>query len=102
QQAVKRMPEKDRPIVWLYRGAWQEWSLHDADILVPMTEHELFLKREAICKHQSQKDRAMFPGPDSREFWQRVEERNTSTARLFYDLGLPCFHALEAYVEQRW
>jgi glucosamine-6-phosphate deaminase len=88
-----------KPVLWLYRGAWQEWPLDKADILVPMSENELALKLEAIFKHQSQKDRAMFPGPDEREFWQRVNDRNTATARRFYALGLPYFHAMEAYVE---
>jgi glucosamine-6-phosphate deaminase len=90
-----------KPIVWLYRGAWQEWPLDRADILIPMSETELSRKLEAIFKHQSQKDRAMFPGPDEREFWQRVKDRNTETARRFYRLGLPFYHAMEAYVEER-
>ena len=99
RQALARMQEK--PIVWLYRGAWQEWPLDEADILVPMSETELALKLEAIFKHQSQKDRAMFPGPDEREFWQRVADRNTATAQRFYRLGLPYYHAMEAYVEEK-
>lgn len=102
KQAVQRMPEQSRPVVWLYRGAWQEWPLDLADILVPLTERELGLKIEAIFKHQSQKDRAMFPGPDEREFWERVEHRNASTAQRFYKLGLPFYHSLEAYVEEHW
>lgn len=102
RNAVERLPEADRPIVWLYRGAWQEWPLDETSILVPLTERELALKKEAIFKHQSQKDRAMFPGPDEREFWQRVDDRNTGTAQRFYKLGLPFYHSLEAYVEEHW
>jgi glucosamine-6-phosphate deaminase len=102
REAVKRMPKEARPKVWLYRGAWQEWPLDEADILAPLSETELALKLEAIFKHQSQKDRAMFPGPDEREFWQRVNDRNTATAGRFYKLGLPFYHAMEAYVEQIW
>jgi glucosamine-6-phosphate deaminase len=68
------------PEVWYYRGAWQEWPISEADVLVPMSEDELRLKILAIFKHQSQKDRAPYPGYDDREFWQRVEERNRSTA----------------------
>jgi len=102
RQAVERLQKDQRPIVWLYRGAWQEWPLDQADILVPLSERELALKKEAIFKHQSQKDRAMFPGPDKREFWQRVDDRNTQTAERIYKLGLPYYHALEAYVEQKW
>jgi glucosamine-6-phosphate deaminase len=102
KQAVLRMKDNERPTIWLYRGAWQEWPLDQADILIPMSERELGLKIEAIFKHQSQKDRAMFPGPDEREFWERVDDRNTGTAKRFYKLGLPFYHSLEAYVEERW
>ncbi|MEO5580372.1 MAG: glucosamine-6-phosphate deaminase, partial [Gemmatimonadaceae bacterium] len=64
-----------QPEIWYYRGAWQEWGVREADVLVPLSEDELRCKILAIFKHQSQKDRAPFPGQDEREFWQRVEER---------------------------
>jgi glucosamine-6-phosphate deaminase len=86
------------PEVWYYRGAWQEWSVAEADVLVPMSEQELRNKILAIFKHQSQKDRAPFPGQDDREFWERVEERNMATARTVDRLGLPEYFAMEAYV----
>jgi len=89
------------PEVWLYRGAWQEWSLSEASILVPMSAAELRKKILAIFKHQSQKDVAPFPGPDPREFWQRVEDRNRGTAELLERLGLPAYFALEAFVVER-
>jgi glucosamine-6-phosphate deaminase len=101
QEAVDRALEQyagTAPEVWLYRGAWQEWSITDADILVPMSEEELRLKISAIFKHQSQKDRAPFPGLDEREFWQRVEERNKATAQVVDQLGLPEYFAMEALV----
>jgi glucosamine-6-phosphate deaminase len=90
-----------RPEVWLYRGAWQEWPVHEANVLVPLSRDELRRKILAIFKHQSQKDVAPFPGAyDDREFWQRVEARNTGTAHELDRLGLPEFHALEAFVVQ--
>ena len=73
----------------------------EADMLVPLSEEELRLKISAIFKHQSQKDRAPFPGIDEREFWQRVEERNRGTAKLVDQLGLPEYFAMEALVVQR-
>ncbi len=87
-----------RPEVWLYRGAWQEWSVTDATWLVPLSQEELRLKIQAIFKHQSQKDTAPFPGPDDREFWQRVEARNKGTAAELDRLGLAEYFAMEAYV----
>jgi glucosamine-6-phosphate deaminase len=87
-----------RPEVWLYRGAWQEWSVTDATWLVPMAQEELRTKIQAIFKHQSQKDSAPFPGQDDREFWQRVDARNKDTASLLDKLGLAEYFAMEAYV----
>jgi len=69
-------------------GAWQEWSIAEADILVPLSEEELRRKISAIFKHQSQKDRAPFPGVDEREFWQRIEEAKTKHGALVDQLGL--------------
>jgi glucosamine-6-phosphate deaminase len=87
-----------RPEVWLYRGAWQEWSITEADVFVPLSQEELRAKVLAIFKHQSQKDTAPFPGPhDDREFWQRVEARNLETAAHADRLGLPEYYAMEAY-----
>jgi glucosamine-6-phosphate deaminase len=86
------------PEVWLYRGAWQEWPVTEATWLVPLSQEELRLKIQAIFKHQSQKDTAPFPGPDEREFWQRVEARNKGTAAELDRLGLAEYFAMEAYV----
>ena len=83
--------------VWLYRGAWQEWELENIEMAVPISPEELMRKRKAIFKHQSQKDRPLFPGTDSREFWQRSEQRNRSTATAYDALGLPEYEAIEAF-----
>lgn len=91
-----------RPEVWLYRGAWQEWPITEADVLVPLSQDELRAKILAIFKHQSQKDTAPFPGAhDEREFWQRVEGRNLETAAQADRLGLPEYFAMEAYRVER-
>ena len=88
-----------RPRVWLYRGAWQEWEIYQADVFTPISKAEMARKIEAIFKHESQKDRAMFPGAyDDREFWQRARDRNTGTAEALNKLGLPEFYAAEAFV----
>ncbi len=90
-----------RPEVLLYRGAWQEWAPHEIDIAVPLSPRDLELKRAAIFRHESQKDSALFPGPDDpREFWQRAEDRNRNTAALYNQVGLPEYFALEGFV--RW
>ena len=87
--------------IWLYRGAWQEWSIGDIDMAVPLSPDELSKKRKAIFKHQSQKDKALFPGIDEREFWQRAEERNRKTARLYNQLGMAEYEALEVFVKYK-
>jgi glucosamine-6-phosphate deaminase len=94
-----RQYEGPQPETWLYRGAWQEWPVHEANVLVPLSREDLRRKIFAIFKHQSQKDAAPFPGAyDEREFWQRVEARNTQTAMDIDALGLPEFHAMEAFL----
>lgn len=87
--------------VWLYRGAWQEWGVDEIEMAVPLAPDEVARKRSAIFKHESQKDKALFPGPnDPREFWQRAEDRNRNTAKLYDQLGLAEYEAIEGFV--RW
>ncbi len=86
--------------LWLYRGAWHEWGIHEIEMAVPLSPQELLKKRRAIFMHQSQKDSAPFPGSDAREFWQRAEDRNTQTAATYNALGLAEYEAMEAFV--RW
>jgi glucosamine-6-phosphate deaminase len=101
-RAVERIRDRDwfrNCEIWLYRGAWQEWEPDRIQMAVPLSPKELLRKRSAIFKHQSQKDRAMFPGPDEREFWQRAEARNRQTARLYDQLGLAEYEAIEGFVQ---
>ncbi len=86
--------------VWLYRGAWQEWNIDEIEMAVPMGPDQVLEKRKGIFKHQSQKDGVVFQGADSREFWQRAEDRNRETASLYDELGLAHYAAMEAFV--RW
>ncbi len=85
---------------WLYRGAWDEYELDEIDRFVPMSPSDVLRKRQSVLRHQSQRDRVMFPGEDAREFWQRAEERNSSLAQRLDRLGLAQYAALEAFV--RW
>lgn len=87
--------------IWMYRGAWAEWDIENIEMCVPMSPEELRLKRNAILKHQSQMESAPFLGNDERLFWQRAEDRNRATARLYDDLGLACYEAMEAFVEYK-
>jgi glucosamine-6-phosphate deaminase len=89
-----------RPEVLLYRGAWQEYELHEIEIAVPLSPGELRQKRYAIYEHESQKDDAVFPGSDPRQFWQRAEDRNKGTAERYNKTGLPEFYAIEGFI--RW
>ncbi len=85
--------------LWLYRGAWLEWDLGSVDMAVPLSPDELILKRHAIYRHLSQKDIMPFPGDDTREFWQRAEERTQQTARLYDALGMAEYQAIEVFVK---
>ncbi|MFN8252789.1 MAG: glucosamine-6-phosphate deaminase [Ferruginibacter sp.] len=86
--------------LWLYKGAWAEWDIDVIEMAVPMSPEQVLKKRYGIFKHQSQKDGVVFQGTDSREFWQRAEERNKATAGLYNKLGLAEYEAMEAFV--RW
>jgi len=86
--------------VWLYKGAWQEWDISEIEMAIPMSPEQVMKKRFGIFIHQSQKDMVPFQGSDSREFWQRAEDRNANTANLYAELGLTKYAAMEAFV--RW
>jgi glucosamine-6-phosphate deaminase len=88
--------------LWIYRGAWHEFETHEIEMAVPLSPQEVERKRYAIFKHQSQKDRPVFPGDDAREFWLRAEERNRETAQNYDKLGLANYEAMEAFVRWRF
>jgi len=85
--------------VWLYRGAWMEWELGRVDMAVPLSPDEVVMKRHAIFRHLSQKDIVPFPGEDPREFWQRAEERTQNTAKLYDQLGMAEYQAMEVFLK---
>ena len=85
--------------LWLYRGAWMEWNLGLVDMAVPLSPSEMLKKRHAIYRHLSQKDIVPFPGSDTREFWQRAEERTQNTAQLYDKLGMAEYQAIEVFVK---
>jgi glucosamine-6-phosphate deaminase len=104
-EALRRLKAKGEIWVndcwlWLYKGAWQEWNIEEIEMAIPMSPDQVLKKRFGIFIHQSQKDMVPFQGNDSREFWQRAEERNAATANLYADLGLTHYAAMEAFV--RW
>jgi glucosamine-6-phosphate deaminase len=102
-EAVRRLKHYDYMNdcrVWLYKGAWAEWDIDMIEMAVPMSPDQVLKKRNGIFKHQSQKDGVVYQGSDSREFWQRAEERNKATAELYNKLGLAEYAAMEAFV--RW
>lgn len=104
-EALKRIKAAGDPWIsdcwlWLYKGAWQEWNIEEIEMAIPMSPDQVLKKRFGIFIHQSQKDMVPFQGSDSREFWQRAEERNAATANLYADLGLTHYAAMEAFV--RW
>nr|WP_210465550.1 glucosamine-6-phosphate deaminase [Rufibacter roseolus] len=88
--------------LWMYRGAWHEFETHEIEMAVPLSPQEVERKRIAIFKHQSQKDRPVFPGDDEREFWVRAQERNRETARRYDQLGLADYEAMEAFVRYHY
>ena len=103
-EAIKQLKEEgqkwlEKTNIWLYRGAWMEWELDRVDMAVPLSPDELVEKRHAIFHHLSQKDIVPFPGDDSREFWQRAEERTQNTAKLYDQLGMAEYQAIEVFLK---
>jgi glucosamine-6-phosphate deaminase len=105
-EALRRLKSTEEWIndcwLWLYRGAWHEFDIHEIEMAVPLSPQEVERKRYAIFKHQSQKDRPVFPGDDAREFWIRAENRTRETAKNYNMLGLAEYEAIEAFVRFRF
>lgn len=106
-ESMRRLKESGEDWVkdcwmWLYKGAWQEWSIAEIEMAIPMSPDQLMKKRFGIFIHQSQKDMVPFQGSDSREFWVRAEERNSNTANLYAQLGMTQYSAMEAFVRWRY
>ena len=102
-QAVRAVRARGQHFeVWLYRGAWEEWEPHEVERVVPLSPDDVVRKKMAIFRHQSQKDRAVFPGDDAREFWVRAEDRNRETAQSYDRLGLAEYQAMEAFVRYKY
>jgi len=105
-EALQRLSKTDEWVkdcwLWLYRGAWHEYPIHEVEMAVPLSPQEVKRKRLAIFKHQSQKDLPVFPGDDPREFWVRAEDRTSETAELYHKLGLAEYEAIEAFVRLRF
>lgn len=104
-ESLRRLKQSGEPWikdcwVWLYKGAWQEWDISEIEMAIPMSPDQVMKKRFGIFIHQSQKDMVPFQGSDSREFWQRAEDRNANTANLYAALGMTKYAAMEAFV--RW
>lgn len=105
-EALKRLKGTEAWVddcwLWLYRGAWHEFEVHEIEMAVPLSPQEVERKKLAIFKHQSQKDLPVFPGDDAREFWVRAEERNRETALAYDQLGLAEYEAMEAFVRYKF
>lgn len=105
-EALKRLKQTEGWVkdcwLWLYRGAWHEFEIAEIQMAVPLSPKEVERKRLAIFKHQSQKDRAVFPGDDEREFWVRAEDRTRETAKAYNSLGLADYEAIEAFVRYEY
>src|ERR1700744_3525241 len=104
--ALNRLKSKEDWVkdcwLWMYRGAWHEFATYEIEMAVPLSPDEVIRKRNAIFKHQSQKDRPVFPGDDAREFWVRAEDRNREAARCYDELGLAEYEAMEAFVRYKF
>ncbi len=100
--AVNCLKSFNKYIIWLYRGAWDEWHINDIDMAVPINNNELLIKKQGILKHESQRDEVLFKGNDKREFWLRSQDRNKKTAKLYNKLGFIQLNAVEAFAQYHY
>lgn len=86
--------------VWLYRGPEKPWPAAEIDMAVPLSPIELAQKTEAAFHHKSQ--RSQSPASNSLlEGWQQAEQQNRELARVYDQLGLAEYEAIEAFERGR-
>lgn len=73
--------------LWHYRGGWEEYTISDADKILPISESVMETKIDAIKKHESQLD-PVFGGLDPRPFWKRAKDRNRHSGKTMELLGV--------------
>lgn len=82
-----------------YRGAYNEWPLHEAPERLMIVDYDISLlteKERSIKTHKSQLN-PMYPSFDRREFFERSRDRNTETGRLLFQLGLTINNYAEVF-----
>ena len=77
---------------------WQEWP-HAIDVAVPSPRDQQRNARH-LPPRVAERHGLVSSPDDPREFWQRAEDRNRSTADTYNQIGLPEYYAMEAFV--RW
>jgi len=88
KEALRLVSLKEDTEIWLYRGAWGEYSIFDPNVkIVPFKDEDMDLKIIAIKAHWSQLE-ALFPGPDKRPFWKRAYDRNLSSGKELVRFGI--------------
>jgi glucosamine-6-phosphate deaminase len=94
EMALKRRVFTKELELWYYKGAWTEYTMHNADVFVTVSREEMRSKRDTAKRHLSQMD-PLFPGDplspgtgDYREFYERLEARNLDTANRLRALGI--------------
>ncbi|RYG62677.1 hypothetical protein EON80_22665 [bacterium] len=72
---------------WNYRGAWDDYQTHEGDYFSVFDKARMEKKIDLILDHISQLD-PLFPGDQSKEFWERARDRNRENARQLQRLGV--------------
>ncbi len=72
---------------WNYRGAWDDYQTWEGDFFSVFDKAQMDKKIDLILDHISQLD-PLFPGDQSKEFWERARDRNRENARQLQRLGV--------------
>lgn len=98
RDAVNAVLQFDVPIIWLYRGSWNRFTIGESSLILCGTHEDVNKKECAIRAHVSQMGKAMFMGEDSRSFDIRAHDLCTSTAAQLSNLTTTTAYGVECYV----
>jgi glucosamine-6-phosphate deaminase len=98
-RALGEIEEEQRPIpeVLLYRGAWQEWALHEIEIAVPLSPGDLARSGKAIFMHESRRTPRCSPAATPANSGNGPRTATAAPPHV-QPVRLPEYFAMEAFV----
>jgi glucosamine-6-phosphate deaminase len=86
--------------IWLYKGPADEWEANEIDMAVPLSPDEFENKIQGIYQHQTQRNQSPSPSSANKKSsntWDLAREINRGTAKIYDNLGLAEYEAIECF-----